>query len=155
MKTHAIRSFAVKGPLTQHTRGMYHLEQWQCTWTSTAVKCCCSFNATTMHFSTAHVSASHHTNTTHTREKCWTYNFVWPVDFLQLFSNVSRPIWAPIIYDYNFIVDSTRTERVYSYSDGIITFKTLTFKLLTLRPLVAIERSMSSEIKQLYSICKC
>ena len=40
-----------------------------------------------------------------------TYNSVWPIDLLQLFSNVPCSIWASIIYDYNFIVEATKIKK--------------------------------------------
>ena len=40
-----------------------------------------------------------------------TYNSVWPIDLLQLLSNVPCSIWASIIYDYNFIVEATKIKK--------------------------------------------
>lgn len=45
------------------------------------------------------------------KNACVTYYFVRSIDLLQLLSNIPCSIWASIIYDYNFIADSTKIKK--------------------------------------------
>ena len=58
-------------------------------------------------------------------DKKMTYNFVWPIDLHQLFSNVPCSIWASIVYDYNLIVDATKTKKFkfVQFGDNILKLK--------------------------------
>lgn len=80
--------------------------------TPKCVSCSLSFQCHRLNLSIIHLSCFPFKNTNGKIEKWYvTYNFVRAVDLLQLFSNISRSIWASIIYDYNFIVDSTKIKN--------------------------------------------